>query len=88
MARAARVHDRRNPGTDTENIGVHAESAETVHQMEMNIDQPRRDNETFDVNSCRPLRLEIGSIATNKAVADMNVLQSVHAACGSKAAPS
>ena len=55
--------------------------------MEMNIDQPRCDNETFDINSCRPLRLEISSNRRNKAVADMNVLQSVQSAGGVDHAP-
>ena len=31
MARASRIHDRRNAGTDAKNIGVHAEDAETIH---------------------------------------------------------
>jgi hypothetical protein len=31
MARASRIDDRRNAGTDAKNIGVHAEDAETIH---------------------------------------------------------
>jgi hypothetical protein len=49
--------------------------------MEMNIDQPRRHNKTFDVDSYRAVRLEITSNGLDDAVADMNVLLSLEAAC-------
>src|SRR4029077_12027314 len=81
MPCASRVHDRRNAGTDAKNIRIHAEGAETVHQVEMNVDQSRCDNQTFDVDNCRAVRLEIGSNGLDDAVADMNVLLSLEAAC-------
>ena len=45
--------------------------------MQVNVDQSRCDNETFDVNNCRAVRLEIGSNRSNDAVTDMNILLSV-----------
>ena len=77
MARAAGIHDGCNSRADAENIGIHAEGPEPVHQMQMNVDQSRRDNETFDVNNGRAVRLEIGSYRSNDAVTDMNIILSV-----------
>jgi hypothetical protein len=81
MTRATGVHDRRNARSDAEGVRVGAEGSEPVHQMEMNIDQPRRHNKTFDVDSYRAVRLEITSNGLDDAVADMNVLLSLEAAC-------
>ena len=53
--------------------GIDAEGAEPFHQMQMNVDQSRRDDVIFDIDHGRAVRFEIRSDGVDPAVADANV---------------
>ena len=50
MTRAAGVDDGCHTGADAENIGIDAEGAESFHEMQMDVDQSRRDDMIFDID--------------------------------------
>ena len=77
MTRAAGVDDGCHTGADAENIRVDAEGAETFHEMQMDVDQSRRDDMIFDIDHGRAVRFEIRSDGVDPAVADANVEKAI-----------
>ena len=82
MPGAAGVDDGRHAGAHAEDIRIDAEGAQSLHQMQMDVDQARCHDATFDVDHGRACRLEIGGDGVDLAVAHANVEHAVLAAGG------
>src|SRR5688500_3705011 len=82
MARAAGVDNGGYARADAEYIRIDAEGAETFHQVQVNIDQTRRDDAIFDVDNGRAVMIEVRSNRCDSAIADMDVENSILAVGG------
>jgi poly-gamma-glutamate capsule biosynthesis protein CapA/YwtB (metallophosphatase superfamily) len=79
VARAAGIDDGGYTGADAENIRIHAEGAETFHEMEMNIDQSRRNNMIFDLDDLGAVGWKPGVDGVNDALAHAHVEEAIAA---------
>src|ERR1041385_4276125 len=77
MPRAARVDDRRNARADAEDIRVGAEGAETVHQMQVDVDQTGTNENIVRVDYLRLGGSQIRPDRRDDAVADQDVQSAV-----------
>src|SRR5882724_4364648 len=82
MARASGIDYGCHSGADSEDIRVDAEGAEAFHQMQMHVDQSRRDNLIFNIDNRRAVRIEIFTDRLDLAVAHADVENTILAASG------
>src|SRR5829696_6174556 len=80
MSSATGVDNSRDAGTNTENIGVDAEGAESFHQVEMNVDQTGRHDAILRVDNRDPVSSEIRADGFDLAVANTNIECAIFAA--------
>ena len=84
MPGAAGIDDGGDPRADAKNIRVDAEGAEPFHEMEMDVDQARRDDAVFNVDDGGTVGFKIGADGVNLAVAHANIEGPIFTACGIK----
>src|SRR5437773_12226712 len=77
MTCAAGVDDGCDTGADAENIRVDAEGAESFHEMQMNVNQSRRDDMIFDIDHGSVVDFKIRTDRVNLTVAHANVEKAI-----------